>query len=128
LIVSIVLLVFTANPRARARSFGGHNTRCMTYACDYGWDVALAVFFCVHLALAIWVAAAGGGSGASVVLVLFTLALEGLYIATAILSSETKKGILASTLPQTHCPRALDGADAFAPVVKPEVPTPPIKA
>jgi hypothetical protein len=128
----------------------------MTFSCDFGWDIAFAVFWGIILLFSIFAvssSAVRGSPGIGAAALIFSLVLVGLFTATATLCGKTKQAIRASTLPQTTSPRPMDAvhghaivsrvqpatgkplpplavgmADAFAPVVKPEGPTPPIKA
>lgn len=49
--MDIVWLVFTASPRARARSCGGNRLPCLRYTCDMSWDTVFTFAWAINLAL-----------------------------------------------------------------------------
>ena len=63
----------------------------MTYSCDLSWDAWLAAFWGINTILAIAAAAMVGPTGSAIGGIITSMAMTGLFIATAVISGKIRK-------------------------------------
>jgi len=81
-------LVYTASPKARARSCGGNKLACMRYSCDFGWDIFWGILWAVALVLCS--ISREGSRGTRLAGILISAIMTAIFITTAVLTSKVR--------------------------------------